>query len=438
MKTNKVILTSKQQRILDRCIRDLFSAKAFGDKTSLEGLEFTEILKRLVSPSEASVYKIPLSNQGIDAHERIVSTLQEANLGGDNATYSDLWGATRAVIERCFAQKLRPDDAVELKSLVETELKKQIKDRTFVAPLLGVQLSDVEEVRLGSMTIVGSVDHLINKQNFLEPSSKPVWLWTLLRKTPCIVGTYQGTFEAAKRKFTEQAHLVSGFLAVTAGYIFEHGATSFDIRVLIGSSESSEASGYLHWNAGEKFLGWGTNSGPSQPLKIDKALEKNIAEVGFINYGFHLLHKVPETDVEEAILRAVYWYGDAHRDPVPVMQFVKYWSCLECFFSIDKQDITESLAVGLTVVLTFGHFTFFQREDYAKNKASVKQLYKKRSKAVHGAVHSHVSTRDLAQLSQWTAFVIANMVSYVNADLPSRRVLAARLKQIDLKETQRV
>lgn len=429
-------LTPKQARTLNRCLRELFSTKAFDSVDVLRGLDFSETIRRLVSVSEERGFQLPLSDQGISAHDRIVATLQDIGVGRDEALYSDIWSAVRKVAERCFARKQRPDDASEFVSLVWAELLTKIKSRTFVAPLLGVKLVNREEVRLGSLVVVNAVDALLSREGLSEPSINPAWLWKSLREYPCLVGTYRGTFEASKRRFTEQAHLLSGFLAVIAGYMFDRGATSFDIRVLIGTSEASGTSGYLHWCDADSSFGWGGNGGGSQQLEIDDQRATDLTEPGFINYGMWLLQNPARTDVEDAISRAVYWYGDAHRDSVSVMQFVKYWSCIECFFSLGEGDITESLAVGLATVLTFGHLQLFERADYKKNKAAVKKLYAKRSQAVHGAVHVHVNHRDLVQISQWAAFVIANMISFANADLPSRQTLLDRLRLIDSGELQ--
>jgi hypothetical protein len=427
-------LNGKQRRVLDRCLRELFGKNTFDDVQVMKSLKFPEVIQRLVSVSETRGFKLLLSAQAAAAHDRIVSTMQEIGLGDGNALYSDIWSAVRRVVERCFARSERPEDSDELVGMVRDELEKEVDDRLFLAPMLGVEFEGVEEVQLGSMTIASSVDAFINGRGLTRPSLNPAWLWKTLRGSSCIAGTYRGTFEAAKRKFTEQAHLLSGFLAVVAGHAFDRGATGFDIRVLIGSSESSGTSGYLFWGKGEKDVGWGGNGSGSQALKIDGEWASKLVEAGFMNYGFRLLQREPQTDVEEAIARAVYWYGDAHRDPVPVMQFIKYWSCIECFFSLDEKDVTEALALGVSVVLTFGHYQLLSRSDYAKNRAMVKNMYSKRSRAVHGAVHSHVNAQDLIAISQWAAFVIVNMVSFADAALPSRRVLLARLRHIDSKE----
>ncbi len=139
-------LTAKQARILERCLRELFAPKAFGDVGTLKGLEFGEAIRRLVSVSEEQGIKIPLSSQGLSAHDRIVSTLHTAHLGGDEALYSDIWGSVRRVVERCFARKERPEGAAELTVLVRDELGKSIQCRTFVSPLMGVTIVDGDEI----------------------------------------------------------------------------------------------------------------------------------------------------------------------------------------------------------------------------------------------------------------------------------------------------
>lgn len=44
-------------------------------------------------------------------------------------------------------------------------------------------------------------------------------------------------------------------------------------------------------------------------------------------------------DLKAAIVKATYWFTDAQRDQERVMQFVKYWSCIEAFFSTDLTRI---------------------------------------------------------------------------------------------------
>jgi hypothetical protein len=38
------------------------------------------------------------------------------------------------------------------------------------------------------------------------------------------------------------------------------------------------------------------------------------------------------------------------------MQFVKLWACAECFFAIEKEEVTELNAKGIAAILAFAGF----------------------------------------------------------------------------------
>ncbi|HNG82878.1 MAG TPA: HEPN domain-containing protein, partial [Burkholderiaceae bacterium] len=80
------------------------------------------------------------------------------------------------------------------------------------------------------------------------------------------------------------------------------------------------------------------------------------------------------TPLQEAIARAFHWFADAHRDPTPVMQFVKYWTCIETFFSNDRDEITKSVSIGIAAVLVFGGYEFVPQGDYARVKRRAANL----------------------------------------------------------------
>lgn len=115
------------------------------------------------------------------------------------------------------------------------------------------------------------------------------------------------------------------------------------------------------------------------------------------------------TELEDALVKAVYWYSDAHRDTVPVMQLVKYWSCVETFFSADPEHIVQAVTKGLATVLADGGYRFVPVHEYRQLKKKITRLYGLRSQAVHRASHNHVTRGDTALLSQWTAWMILTL-----------------------------
>jgi hypothetical protein len=429
-------LTGKQSRVLDRCLRELFSAKASGSVSDLLATEPADAIARLVTVPGKSGLRI-LSKQGKAAHDRIVDTIQEVGVFGDDVLYSDVSRGLREITQSCSSELLRPTDACELLTLLQRQIQPRIRDHTFLIAFQGVKLIGISDVKLGSMRVVDSVDSYLDRNNLPQPEQKIEWVWKALRGNTGLVGTFKGTLDAAKHKFSRQAHLTAGVLSVAAGFFYDRGATTFRISAAIGLPVAEDGPAFLHWEGESGPSGWGPGFKGHQQFEIDELRGRELTTPGIWNYAFHIVEKTRKSDVEEAINRAIYWHGDAQRDPIAVMQFVKYWSCIECFFSIDKLDVTEALAVGVSTVLTFGHFPLYESSDYLVTRKRVKSLYGERSQAIHSAHHEHILGQDLVLLSQWAAHLIANMISFANADLLSRSVLLERLRRIDSVECSR-
>jgi hypothetical protein len=108
-----------------------------------------------------------------------------------------------------------------------------------------------------------------------------------------------------------------------------------------------------------------------------------------------LLERKEHSEVQDARVRALYWFADAHADRNTTMRFIKLWSCVECFFAIEDKDVTGANARGLATILTFAGFGLGKVEDYSKLKKRIKSLYDLRSRAVHRAEFDEVQPQDL-------------------------------------------
>lgn len=98
---------------------------------------------------------------------------------------------------------------------------------------------------------------------------------------------------------------------------------------------------------------------------------------------------------------------------------------------MDIEDITKSISAGIASVLVFGGFAVVPFADYAKTKARVAQLYKKRSKAVHGASHQHVTYQDIVELSRWAAWLLVTMLSFSERGYPDRQSVRKDSMRLD-------
>ena len=91
------------------------------------------------------------------------------------------------------------------------------------------------------------------------------------------------------------------------------------------------------------------------------------------------------------------------------------FSCAECFFSGNRTDVAESVSFGLAGTLVFGPHPSYAPVELFSLQARLKRLYDKRSAATHHAHHAHVFEHEVAELSQWIAWMMLNMLAFMNA-----------------------
>lgn len=128
-----------------------------------------------------------------------------------------------------------------------------------------------------------------------------------------------------------------------------------------------------------------------------------------------------DSDAENAVRRAIYWFFDAQADTSAEMQLVKFWSCIECFFSFENSGkTTTKIKRGLTALLTFGGYGFTTLETWRDLEREIDTLYELRSSAVHDARHSHVSDRDITTVSKWAAWAILEIAELISIGYKSR------------------
>lgn len=112
------------------------------------------------------------------------------------------------------------------------------------------------------------------------------------------------------------------------------------------------------------------------------------------------------------------------------MRLVKFWSCIECFFSFEKTKTTNSIIDGLSLTLVYGGYHFIEPEKEKGLRKRIEELYELRSQAVHDARHEHTTQRDVADVSQWAAWLIMTMLKLTESGYETR----AQIK----KETDRL
>lgn len=404
-------LTKKQLRTIDYALDRLFSVKSFLVPLSVKDFIGNNYFTRSLRLSGNRT--ILLTDSGLSNFRTIVRTINDADTFDGLADYSDVWIAFHNVLEDLLSKSARPDNAVNLLELLDEQLASEIASYTYAVPLFGVEMDGIDSIELGCSRIARSpkpylervgVEHVhTDLQRTIEDAKNYLWL----------IGPAKGTRRVSLEKFREFSQLVTGMLAVCASSMYERGAHRVRIGVIMSPEEGHGKANWLSWD--DKKLSLATHHKwiGSQNFKINGELLEQFSASGTFDSAFKIFESSNRSQLEETIIKGVYWFSDAHRDTTLVMQFIKYWSCIETFFTSENNDITRSVSVGLVSVLVHGGYGFVPGSEYSSLKKRIATLYNIRSRALHGGKYNHVSERNVDDLSQWAAWMLITMVSFV-------------------------
>lgn len=420
-------LTKKDQRALLFAVNNLFAIKSLVVPESIRDIPPGQFLTReLRLTGNRTIF---LSDSGYRHFCSVVNVLDRIDYFNGEANYSDVWSAWHSAVGGWMSDGLVPENADEIIQSISDRIAQTVDDHTFTVPLLGVDLDGADSFDVGAMTILRlSVDILNSagvKHEHADIShvleSNKMWL----------KGTVRGTPSVAQQRFSEQATLTVGMLAIAAAAQYERGAMGFRIGIAMTPEDALGRAIWFSWREMDRDLSTHYVFPRGQPFPVNKVLAGESDMVRVISRAFAILQSKDRTELEKAIVRAIYWYSDAHRDPVLVMKLVKYWSCVEAFFSLAADEITQAVSAGLASILVFGGFHFVSPSEYRSVKQRIAKLYKLRSRAVHRGSHLHAADDDVRLFSQWVAWMIITMVALVEQGYTTLKEIKEQADRLD-------
>jgi hypothetical protein len=222
-----------------------------------------------------------------------------------------------------------------------------------------------------------------------------------------------GSEEFARREFKFRTDVVIGVLAAVAAACFEQGANPFRITSETVASGVRSARRGMYWRDDGSEVTWTRSVMEHQNFQIDFQMAEFLQKAGYVTHALALAARSDLSDLEQALIRGFFWFADAQRDTLRVMQLVKYWSCAEVVFSGDGKGITKAVSEGVASVLVGG----IQKEPperYRELVSTLTKLYELRCKAVHDARHDHVTYQDVATLSGWTGWMLLGVAGLIH------------------------
>lgn len=400
-------LDKKQYRTIDYHLRMLFGGKSFEPFTfeAARKLGPQYLSRELRLSAERSLL---LSDQGLTALRAIDQVLRASN-HFPHVEPSDISTVLREVVVGLLSDSLVPENSLELINLIEARLDQMRHRYWFAVPVNGIAFEGIETVQLGDLKLVRPNEEVLTTLG--ATLSHKLDTAAQLGTRPCLVGSVYGTETYAKREFQFRAELAIGVVAAVAAMSYEAGAAPFRIALEMSPEGARSGARYVFWHEDKPDIthvyGWSQR----QTLRLGSEMADYLQTAPYIQHALRLAQRDDLSLLEEAVVRGLFWYSDAQRDTVTVMQLVKYWSCAEAIFSGDGQAITKAVSEGVAGVLVFSGFNFKPVEEYGDVVRELTAMYAKRSKAVHDARHDHVTRRDIETLSQWTAYMLLGVLA---------------------------
>lgn len=224
----------------------------------------------------------------------------------------------------------------------------------------------------------------------------------------CIKTTESGDqIKASEKAIKKMKQVISIFRFIVCILAYERIYKNLiKINLLAESYNVSEKNMYINLDNKIISLNFGPSRKSLHKLPFDAELIKNLKENCFFNDLISICFNYKKTELEEAILTAIYWVGEAQNDFDRGSAFIKYWIALETLFSISEEKVTESLAKGVAILLAFGGYKFIEITDVKKIFSATKKLYLKRNKIVHRGIYEDISPMELSEVCKYAVWCV--------------------------------
>jgi hypothetical protein len=419
-------MTPKHKRIAEIDVETLFSRGAFIPKPTLQDIRRLSFFHPTVRYNRGTLF---LSDRGEAAIKRLtdlvyglpelIGSVSRREIGIQvSKSYNDL-------LER----HLQPTGQEFIDGLADA-LIATVQDYECLIQIEGLDLKDQDVIELGSFRIQRPNLALLENIKF-ESGLDAASVYALFKDSLWLIGGSRGSDDVASERLEHRATLTVGILSLCGAVLYKGAIWRSRVRAVISPLEHRKAVSILMWERGGDNPSLTRKWGREQDLPLDSKSVTYLTEGCFLKQLASLPERTDPSELEEAIVRSVYWFADAYRDRNPTMQFIKLWTCAECFFAIDPEGVTDLNVKGFAATLTFAGFNIIDVKDYPSFKRRLEGLYDLRSKALHRASFGHLQTKDLDDLSYWAAWLIISMVSLSERGCRTLRQLHDQVSRLD-------
>ena len=419
-------LTEKQKRTIESDLETLFSKRALLANPDISSFDGRDLFSRMITYKRRNLF---LSDRGQEALRSLTEIIASIGTVSGASSNREIGMEVRRAYESWLTQHLQPDGC-EFVEGVRFALAGTTKDYKFLVKVEGIELLDMEMLDLGFAQIHKPDRKFLESVQFgdrldidtvYEDFHNSYWL---------LAGCF-GTPDFAREQFEYRTSLAVGVIAICGSLLYEGALTRCCLRAHASPEDACAAVNSLRWEEGGANPSLSRRWATEQDLPLGSEMHAYLRSNCFLDTLTALPTLSCPSQIQGAILRAIYWFGEANRDRNPVMQFVKLWSCIECFFGIDKEGLTERNARGMATLLVYGGYGVVREDEYEDTKRQIKRLYGIRSKILHRGHVQHVRSTQVDKLASWTAWMIVSMAALTQKNYRTLREVREQVDRLD-------
>jgi len=421
-----MIISPKQLRSAQKDLDVLLKpSELMGEVAALKSLEFMERMRREVkTPNGSRIYFSEKANNSFQRLFKIISLVLPIK---DSVELQDIYASCKTVLGRRYELDGSRSAEVYIYE-VECVVALLVKEHDFYSALAGLAFEGLDELEVGKVSVHKPRLEVLEASVAQEGVAEMAWremnygLWITAKIT--------GSWAYGERRFFEHVKITCGLLALAFTTTLEGGGAS--VR-LIPSVEGRFRPGATTWFSVESHtnnLHVKTSFDGFQRLDLKHDHAESLLTCDWFIELTRIGQLDGGNDAEQAVRRGLYWFFDAQADNGIEMKFVKYWSCIECIFSVGKIGVTGKIRRGITSLLTYGGYHFSNADEWEVLDQRVSVLYDLRSSAVHDARHDHISIKDVVDVSKWAAFIIMEISMLIAEGFTTRKELQEEVDRL--------
>ena len=389
-------------------------------------LDFLESLRREIrTPGGHSLY---LSDQGLESFLRLSDMAEEFLPSRSKLEAQDICVACKEALGRLYEQDAPSREIMSYFATVEAIAKESINIHRFYTSLAGLEFDGVDEFSIGYVSIqkpdLEVLKSCVANDDLVNST------WEQMQQGLWVTAEVTGSLEYAERRFFDDVKIACGLLAVSFTTVLERGGAAVRLVPSMDGRFRPGAVSWFSYPAVSKVLRTTTNVMGFDRLTFDERHKSGLPSCSWYQDLVRIVQDGKETDAELAVRRGIYWFFDAQTDTSPEMQLVKFWSSIECIFSIGKEDTTKKIKRGLTALLTYGRYSFSDTKNWDRLESEIGRLYDLRCGAVHDAMHNHVMVGHVTTVSKWAAWVMLEVAHLVTDGFDTRVKIKAEIDRV--------